>query len=228
MPFPKPTKEARERAKLRRAETRERIRTAAHDEAVRACFAYVASVDGKPTSSQARAFTSYLAQNGCSASVPLGRVRVDNLTHQVLATTLRGFLTTCRPSLASRRKLVRDLRAFARLDGDLSKEVDDSLALIASLLKTGRISRSRPARPVSVKPPVRRAETPRCYAVLGCAPDDSDEIIKRRYRQLAATLHPDKHAAKVKTPQDAERHTAEFRHLQLAYEEIRRLRQKGR
>lgn len=228
MPFLKLTKEARERAKLRRSETRDRMRAAVHDEAVRACFAYVASADGSPTSKQMRAFASYLAQNGCSASVPLGRSNADNITPQSLARTLRGFLTASRPSLASRRKLVRDLRAFARLDGAVSKEVDESLALIANLLKTGRVSRARRTERVSVKPPVRRAATPRCYEVLGCSPDDSDEAIKRRYRQLAATLHPDKHAAKVKTPQDAARYTAEFQQLQVAYEEIRRLRQMGK
>ena len=228
MPFPKLTKEARERAKLRRAETRERMSAAVRDEAVRACFAYIASVDGKPTSKQTRAFASYLAHYGCSASVPLGRSKADNLTHQSLGRTLRGFLTACRPSLASRRKLVRDLRAFARLVGAVSKEADGALALIADLLKTGTVSRARPAKRVSIKPPVRRAETPRCYEVLGCSPDDSDEAIKRRYRQLAAALHPDKHAAKVKTPQDAARYTAEFQQLQVAYEEIRRLRQMGK
>jgi DnaJ like chaperone protein len=165
--------------------------------------------------------------------VPLGRSKADNLTHQSLGSTLRGFLTACRPSLASRRKLVRDLRVFARLvgaalDGAVSKEADGALALIADLLKTGTVSRARPAKRVSIKPPVPRAETPRCYEVLGCFPEDSDEVIKRRYRQLAAKLHPDKHAAKVKTPQDAARYTAEFQQLQLAYEEIRRLRQMGR
>jgi hypothetical protein len=231
MPFPKLTKEARERNKLRRAETRVRIRTAVHDEAIRACFAYIASVDGKPTSSQARAFASYLVQNGCTTSVPSGRVREGDLTRQFLARTLRAFLTACRPSLASRRKLVRDLRAFARLGSTAPKEVDELLAFIGSILKTGNTSRSRPAKRESVKPPikpsVRRAEIPRCYEVLGCSPDDTNEMIKRRYRQLAATLHPDKHAAKVKTPQDAARHTAEFQQLQLAYEEIRRLRQMG-
>jgi DnaJ like chaperone protein len=225
MPFSKPSKEARERVKLRRAETRERMRTAVRGEAVRACFAYVASASGKPTSKQLRAFGAYLAQNGGSPSVPLGRAKIDSVTNQALSRTLRSFLTACRPSLASRRKLVRDLRAFVRLDGAVSSEVDEALTLIATLLKTGRVSRARPAERVSVKPPVRRAETPRCYEVLGCSIDDSDDVIKRRYRQLAATLHPDKHAAKIKTPQDASRYTAEFQALQLAYEEIRRLRQ---
>ena len=228
MPFPKQTKEARERAKVRRAETRERMRTAVRDDAVRACFAYVASVDGKPSSKQVRTFSSYLVQNGCSSSVPLGRAKIDSITHQALSRTLRSFLTACRPSLASRRKLVRDLRAFAQLDGAVSSEVDEALTLIATLLKTGRVSRARPAERVSIKPPVRRAETPRCYEVLGCCLEDSDDVIKRKYRQLAAKLHPDKHAAKVKTPQDAARYTAEFQQLQLAYEEIRRLRQMGR
>jgi hypothetical protein len=228
MPFPKQTKEARERAKVRRAEARERMRTAVRDEAVRACFAYVAFASGKPTSKQARAFGAYLAQNGCSSSVPLGRAKGDSVTPDVLARTQRGFLTACRPSLASRRNLVRDLRAFARLAGAVSSDAEESVTLIANLLKTGKVSRARPVERESVKPPVRRAETPRCYEVLGCSVDDSDEVIKRKYRQLAATLHPDKHAAKVRTPQDAARYTAEFQQLQLAYEEVRRLRGMGR
>jgi DnaJ like chaperone protein len=228
MPFSKPTKEARKRANVRRAETRERLRAVLRNEAVRASFAYVASVDGKPTSKQARAFTSYLAQNGCSSSVPLGRAKTDSVTNHALAQVVRAFLSACRPSLASRRKLVRDLRVFARLDGAVSSEVDEALALIADLFKTGRAACARPAERVAVKPHVRRSVTPRCYEMLGCSPDDSDEVIKRRYRELAAALHPDKHAAKVKTPQDAARYTADFQQLQLAYEEIRRLRQMGK
>lgn len=52
------------------------------------------------------------------------------------------------------------------------------------------------------------------YALLGVAPSASDEEIRRAYRQLATTLHPDKVA-------DAARHdeaTTLFTRIQEAYE----------
>jgi hypothetical protein len=52
------------------------------------------------------------------------------------------------------------------------------------------------------------------YALLGVAPGASDDEIKRAYRQLATTLHPDKVA-------DAQRHqeaAALFARIQEAYE----------
>jgi DnaJ-class molecular chaperone len=64
------------------------------------------------------------------------------------------------------------------------------------------------------------------YEYLGCSESDSDETIKRCYRQLAVRLHPDKHAARVKTPEDAEPHMRAFQKLQSAYAEVWKLRGK--
>jgi hypothetical protein len=228
MPFVKPTKEARDRAKARRLATQERMRTQAREEAVRACFAYVAFGAGAPTAQQKRAFAGYLARNGCSSSVVLGRAKVDLVAEDGLSRLLRKFLTACRPAMAERRKIVRDLRTFARLDGVISDEAERGVNVIAALLKVATPTRERPTAGTAFKKPRPREETPRCYEILGCSVDDSDDVIKRRYRQLAAKLHPDKHASKMQSREDAARHTAEFQQLQSAYEEIRRLRQRGK
>jgi DnaJ like chaperone protein len=62
------------------------------------------------------------------------------------------------------------------------------------------------------------------YAVLGCQPDDSDETIKRCYRQRVQEYHPDKIAAKG-LPEEFTRFAQDkFREIQDAWEQIKSAR----
>lgn len=62
------------------------------------------------------------------------------------------------------------------------------------------------------------------YAVLGCNPDDSDEQIKRCYRQRVQEYHPDKIAAKG-LPEEFTRFAQDkFREIQEAWDRIRAAR----
>ena len=62
------------------------------------------------------------------------------------------------------------------------------------------------------------------YHVLGSRRSDSDEAIKKRYRQLVQAYHPDKIASKG-LPEEFTRLAEEkFREIQAAYEDIRKER----
>jgi DnaJ-class molecular chaperone len=63
-----------------------------------------------------------------------------------------------------------------------------------------------------------------CYDTLGCSEKDSDETVKRAYRRLAATLHPDKHAGESREPDSLLAHQRDFQRLQDAYTILKRLR----
>lgn len=69
---------------------------------------------------------------------------------------------------------------------------------------------------------VRTAD--KAYAVLGCNPDDSDEQVKRCYRQRVQEYHPDKIAAKG-LPEEFTRFAQDkFREIQEAWEKIKTTR----
>ncbi len=62
------------------------------------------------------------------------------------------------------------------------------------------------------------------YAVLGCTPRDSDEQVKRCYRQRVQEYHPDKVAAKG-LPEEFTRFAQDkFREIQDAWEKIKKER----
>lgn len=62
------------------------------------------------------------------------------------------------------------------------------------------------------------------YDVLGCQRDDTDEEIKRRYRHLVHTYHPDKIASKGLPDEFTQLAEDKFREIQSAYETIQKER----
>jgi DnaJ like chaperone protein len=64
----------------------------------------------------------------------------------------------------------------------------------------------------------------RYYTVLGCAPEDSDDTIKHRYRKLVQEYHPDKIAAKGLPEEFSKFASKKFREIQEAYEEVKKQR----
>ncbi|WP_054031469.1 co-chaperone DjlA [Desulfatitalea tepidiphila] len=62
------------------------------------------------------------------------------------------------------------------------------------------------------------------YQVLGCRPDDSDDMIKQRYRKLVQEYHPDKIASKGLPDEFIQLAHEKFREIQNAYETIKKER----
>lgn len=63
------------------------------------------------------------------------------------------------------------------------------------------------------------------YDILGCSKDDSDAVIKKRYRTLVKEYHPDKFASKGLPEEFNQLAHDKFREIQKAYETIKRERQ---
>ena len=66
------------------------------------------------------------------------------------------------------------------------------------------------------------ASSEKFYHVLGCERQDSDEIIKRRYRNLVQTYHPDKIAGKGLPDEFTQLAQDKFREIQEAYEMVKK------
>jgi len=62
------------------------------------------------------------------------------------------------------------------------------------------------------------------YEVLGCKRSDSDEVIRKRYRELVAKYHPDKFIGQNLDEEFIEFASKKFQRIQSAYERIRRER----
>ena len=58
------------------------------------------------------------------------------------------------------------------------------------------------------------------FEVLGCLPNDSTASIKKRYRELTKTFHPDTMSGKDIHPEITKLAVAKFREIQDAYERI--------
>jgi DnaJ like chaperone protein len=71
----------------------------------------------------------------------------------------------------------------------------------------------------------RGEEDPLDYELLGCSPRDSIQTIKKRYRELAKTFHPDTMSGKDIHPEIMKLATEKLRKVQEAYERI--LAQRG-
>jgi DnaJ-domain-containing protein 1 len=237
--FKKVTKQQRERLKLRRAESRKRFLARLVDETFQACYYYVGEADGELCGTELE-FLSELFPGADSFSSP---------TKEALARKVRAYLSAAAPTLAERRRLRNGLARFAVCDGALTGDEQEALRGIEELLglsvekrasarrawgasrvrrdgeaKKKAKSQSRTRAHVNVSKP---APPPWCYEYLGCAESDSDEVIKRCYRQLAVKLHPDKHASRAKTPEEVALHVQAFQKLQAAYAEVWSLREKA-
>jgi DnaJ like chaperone protein len=68
------------------------------------------------------------------------------------------------------------------------------------------------------------ASSEKFYHVLGCERQDPDEIIKRRYRNLVQTYHPDKIAGKGLPDEFTQLAQDKFREIQQAYEMVKKER----
>lgn len=62
------------------------------------------------------------------------------------------------------------------------------------------------------------------YEVLGCRRNDSDEVIRKRYRELVAKYHPDRFIGQNLDKEFVELASRKFQRIQEAYERIRRER----
>jgi DnaJ like chaperone protein len=68
------------------------------------------------------------------------------------------------------------------------------------------------------------ASSEKYYDILGCSRQDPDEAIKRRYRHLVQTYHPDKIAGKGLPDEFTQLAQEKFREIQEAYETIKKER----
>lgn len=93
-------------------------------------------------------------------------------------------------------------------------------ALILSALKIFRLNSDRYIQLKSRY----MATSDQAYHILGCLRNDSDEQIKRSYRQLVHTYHPDKIASKGLPEEFTQLAQDKFREIQSAYESIKKER----
>lgn len=62
------------------------------------------------------------------------------------------------------------------------------------------------------------------YEILGCKRSDSDDVIRKHYRELVAKYHPDKFIGQNLDKEFIELASRKFQRIQEAYEKIRRER----
>lgn len=251
--FQKRTAIDKEYARNRQKAGRRRLVAQTETETLQLLFSFVAGADGKLSDAEVAEYSSFMTQ--CSTSDVEGAPQVDlsvvSATSSDVVGQLRRYMGACRPSLASRRRLLRALNQLAVCDGVVNQDEAFALDEIAKHLQLtakkeatrGRSSRFSARKGDATEHAHEFASATRgkmshvvddsaggvlwCYAVLGCSPHDSDDVVKRAYRRLAALLHPDKYSARAASPEQVRVHQHEFQRLQEAYEQVKRLRATG-
>lgn len=66
--------------------------------------------------------------------------------------------------------------------------------------------------------------TDKYYKILGVTKDDADDVIRKKYRQLAQEYHPDKVVSKGLPPEFTEFAKNKFQEIQEAYDQIKKER----
>ncbi len=182
-----------------------------------ALFLEVARADGDVVRDEVRVVREYFAHElryGPEALELVRRLLKENL-HRPPA--LEAATTACREEMptAERLLLLDALYTLALVDGNLQRAEQETLRRVTQGLGLSEEDlRSVTARHFGA------GEVH--YARLGLTPEASDADVKRAYRQLAATHHPDRvaHLGPGATEQASRR----FQEIREAYEQIRRQR----
>ena len=149
--FKKATKEQRERLRARRAEGRDRLRSRTANDTVVACYLYVGGSDGHLTPEEIRVFERELKSSRFQTPPSL-----DSLSRKI-----RSFLSSNKPSLQERRRLLARLREFALCDGGLASEEEQALSAVEQLLRLSPEARkaTRRAWGTGARPAKERVES---------------------------------------------------------------------
>lgn len=242
----KQTKEQRERLRARRREGRAALRERHGKEAQLGCFLYLGVCDGvlsiRERSYLRREFAC--SQNALSPSREslarnlrsfLGGCRPSLRERRELLAKLRDFAACDGPICSEEEAALQEIEELLCLSSKArevkkrpwggatkrpSVEQRTNTKEGAGSARRSRWKKSESAQVVQPQP--QRSHW--SYEYLGCTEDDTDHAIKRSYRRLAVKLHPDKHAARGLSPEEALSHLRAFQKLQQAYEEIWRLR----
>ncbi|HEX8439382.1 TerB family tellurite resistance protein [Archangium sp.] len=199
---------------------RSALNTPAQDHYARhlcALFIEVARADGEVVRDEVRVVREYFADTLKYGPEALELVRRYLKEHLARPASLEDSAGACRDELptAERLLLLDALYSLALVDGQLHRAEQDTLRRVAQGLGLSEEEfRSVTAR--------HFGDANVHYTRLGLTPDASDADVKRAFRQLAATHHPDRVA---NLGQGAvEQASRRFQEIREAYDEIRRLR----
>jgi DnaJ like chaperone protein len=182
-----------------------------------ALFIEVARADGEVVRDEVRVVREYFEDRLKYGPEALGLVRRYLKEHLARPPSLEHAAAACREELpASERLLLLDaLYGLALVDGHLQRAEQDTLRRVSQGLGLSEEEfRSVTAR--------HFGDGQVHYARLGLTPEASDADVKRAFRQLAATHHPDRVANLGKGA--VEQASRRFQEIREAYEEILRLR----
>lgn len=182
-----------------------------------ALFIEVARADGDVVRDEVRVVREYFADKLKYGPEALGLVRRYLKEHIARPPSLEDSAAACRDELpTSERLLLLDaLYGLALVDGHLHRAEQDTLRRVAQGLGLSE----EDLRSVTAR---HFGDGEVHYARLGLTAQASDADVKRAFRQLASTHHPDRvaHLGQGAVEQASRR----FQEIRESYEEIRRLR----
>lgn len=182
-----------------------------------ALFIEVARADGEVVRDEMRVVREYFAERLHYGAEALELVRRYLKEHLARPPSLEDSAAACQDELSQSERLLllEALYDLALADGQLHRSEQDTLRRVArGLGLTEEDLRSVTAR--------HFGDGEVHYARLGLSPEASDADVKRAYRQLAATHHPDRVAHLG--PGAVEQASRRFQEIREAYDHIRTLR----
>jgi DnaJ like chaperone protein len=196
------------------------LETAAQEHFARhvcALFIEVARADGDIVRDEVRVVREYFAQELKYGPEAMELVRQALKEFLERPPSLEESAAACREEMATSERLLllEALYSLALADGHLQRAEQETLR--------------RAARALGLSEEDQRSITSRYfgdgevhYARLGLTPDATDADVKRAFRQLAATHHPDRVAHLG--PGAVDKASRRFQEIRESYDELRRLR----
>ncbi len=182
-----------------------------------ALFAEVAGADGAVVRDEVRVVRAFFEQDLRFSPAELEYVRLSLKEALANPPDLGRSLAECRAELGpSERLLLLDaLYELAVVDGSLHRREGESINRIAEGLEIAESDRRAIAA-------IHVGSHAAAYDVLGLSPDAADDELRRTYRRLAATHHPDRVAHLGEGAVEVA--TRRFREINEAWEQVRKLR----
>lgn len=190
-------------------------------------FAKLAKKDGVVSENEVRQVDQIVRQAFLPTKEQLGKIMTLFNESRYSEESFESISKNLYASVRGRRDILADtvtaLFAIAVADGTLRAEEESMIRTACSIFGLAGEYESIKAQffgRTSSGDPSHEASLDASYRLLACAPSDSDQVIKKKYRQLIKENHPDRLMSRGASEDSIKEANKKVAQIKRAYEQI--------